>query len=230
MGLGIKTRLLHWGQMVFRYRLPSLRWKLFQDTSQHGEYSVLRKLISPSTPRIVVEVGANNGVRHSNSYPFIRQGWAGILIEPNPVVFRELRQRYSANSRVRTINCACGEIPGTLPLFLGRDGDVGEFATLAPTNGATPPGQFFEVEVNTLTDVLSGAECPPQIGILSVDTEGFDFRVFGGLDFKRFRPCFIITEDQSEDDQRKFELLRSHGYTVKHRRGCNSIWGSSSSS
>jgi len=226
MGLGIKTRLLHWGQMVFRYRLPSLRWKLFQDTSQHGEYSVLRKLIKPSTPRIVVEVGANDGVRHSNSYPFIRQGWAGILIEPNPVVFRELRERYSANNRVQTINCACGEAPGTLPLFLGSDGDIGEFATLAPSNGSSSPSRAFEVKVNTLTDVLGGVGCPADIGILSVDTEGFDFRVFGGLDFKRFRPCLIITEDQSADDRQKFELLRSRGYRLKHRRGCNSIWES----
>jgi FkbM family methyltransferase len=224
MGFGIKTRLLHYSHLVFRYRLSALRWRLFGDTSQHGEYSVLRKLIGPTTPRIVVEVGANNGVRHSNSYPFIRQGWDGILIEPNPVVFEELRERYSGNDRVQTVNCACGQTPGILPLHLGRDGDLGEFATLAPEPNHCVSKPTFQVQVRTLTDVLELVRCPQGIGILSVDTEGFDFQVFAGLDWGKFQPSLIVTEDQSPDDSQKHALLRAQGYEPRSRRGCNSIW------
>ncbi len=228
MGFGIKTRLLQYGHLVFRYRLPALRWRLFQDTSQHGEYSLLRKLLTASTPRVLVEVGANNGLRHSNSFPFIRQGWAGILIEPNPVVFRELQQLYNANKQVQTINCACGRSPGVLPLYLGRDGDLGEFATLAPESASPMSNPAFQVQVRTLTDVLQELRCPSGIGILSVDTEGFDFQVFLGLDWKQFRPHLVVTEDQSPDDREKHDLLRAQGYVMKYRRGCNSIWQAAS--
>lgn len=224
MGFGIKTRLLQYGYLVFRYRLPGLRWRLFRDTSQHGEYSVLRRMVTPSTPRIVVEVGANNGLRHSNSYPFIRRGWTGILVEPNPSVFRELQERYRNNERVHTINSACGRTPDRLTLHLGRDGDFGEFATLLPSASGAPGRLTFEVQVRTLTDVLAEVQCPSKFGILSVDTEGFDYQVLLGLDFQIFSPQFIITEDQSTDDAEKHSLLRRHGYARVRRRGCNSIW------
>jgi FkbM family methyltransferase len=228
MGLGIKTRILRSWYSLSEYRLPSLRWRLFRDTSQHGEYLALRRMLHREVPTFLVEVGANDGFRHSNSFPFIQTGWAAVLVEPNPRVFRALESRYRENPQVQTINCACGETEQVMSLHLGRDGEIGEFASLTansgPTNSSEAKPLAFEVKVRRLTDVLESCRSPTKIGILSVDTEGFDYQVLRGLDFQKFRPCFIITEDQSPDDARKFDLLRSQGYKLRRRLGVNSIW------
>lgn len=224
MGFGIKTRIVQWWHIVFRYRLESLRRRLLGDTSQHGEYLVMRKLLDDTVPPLLVDVGANNGIRHSNSYPFIQMGWSAVLIEPNPQVFLELQTLYRNNPKVTAVNCACGQRQGVLRLVLGKDGECGEYASLAEVSSTASSDVAFEVEVRRLTDVLLDSKCPAEIGILSVDTEGFDFQVFLGLDFTRFHPRIIITEDQSPDDAQKHDLLRIQGYQMKCRRGCNSIW------
>src|SRR5687767_12143067 len=113
----VEQRLRWRWQLVFLYRLPSLRWRFLRDTSQHGEYWALRRMIDATVPPFFVDVGANDGFRHSNSYPFIQAGWSAILVEPNPQVFENLRTRYRDNPNVRTINCACGQTEGVLPLF-----------------------------------------------------------------------------------------------------------------
>jgi FkbM family methyltransferase len=228
MGLGIKTRLIRWTLLVFRYRLPALRWKLYGDTSQHGEFLVLRRLTVGDFPKFVVEVGANDGMRHSNSYPFLARGWSGILIEPNPRVYADLEARYRGTPGITTLNYACGPKPGRLPLFLGLDGEIGEFATLRTDDTEyyrqTRTNQSVEVNVETLTTLLARARCPAHFGILSVDTEGFDFEVLSSLDFAQFHPRIILTEDENETDDPKFQLLRNQGYRFFRRFHRNSIW------
>jgi len=214
--------------MVFWYRLPRLRWKLYGDTSQHGEYLFLRRLIEPSFPRFIVDVGANDGQRNSNSFPFLARGWSGILIEPNPRVFARLQALYQKNEDVRTLNFACARSPGKLPLFLGKDGEIGEFATLSTQDNeyyrATRTKTSIEVTIERLTTLLQQSRCPREFGILSVDTEGFDYEVLASLDFDQFRPRIIITEDENTDDESKFKLLQSQGYAFLRRFTRNSIW------
>jgi FkbM family methyltransferase len=228
MGLGIKTRLIQWSLMVFRYRLPACRWRCFGDTSQHGEFLALRRLIGVDFPQVVVEVGANDGMRHSNSYPFIASGWSGILIEPNPEVYAELAGRYRDHPRVQTLNYACAEAPGKLPLFLGKDGAAGEYATLCTDDTdyyrQTRTRQSVEVTVERLTTLLERARCPRDFGILSVDTEGYDYAVLSGLDFARFKPRIVITEDENSSDEMKFRLLEGQQYRFYRRFHRNSVW------
>ena len=228
VGLGIKTWLIGRYQMVFRYRLPWLRWKFYGDSSQHGEYLFLRGLVEPPFPKFIVDVGANDGLRNSNSYPLLAMGWSGILVEPNPRVFARLQERYKSNDRVQPLHFACGRQPGKLPLFLGKDGEVGEYATLSTQENeyyrSTRTNHSVEVTVEKLTTLLQRSNCPSEFGILSVDTEGFDFEVLASLDFNQFRPLIVITEDENVDDESKFKLLRDHGYTLIRRFTRNSIW------
>src|SRR5712691_678789 len=228
MGLGIKTRLFRWYTIVFRFRLPAVRWKCYGDTSQHGEFLWLRHRLDEGSPCFIVDVGANDGKRNSNSYPFIAQGWSGILVEPIPSVFAKLKALYQGNQRVHMVNCACARQPGKLPLFLGKDGEIGEYATLSTEDSdyyrQTRTAQQVEVEVDTLTTVLEQNNCPRDFGILSVDTEGFDYEVLASLDFSRFKPRVIVTEDENTDDEQKFALLKRNGYTFSKRFARNSLW------
>ena len=238
MGLGIKTKALALRDWVFKYRLPPLR-RFLGDTSEHGELALLRQLSDGSPKQLIVDVGANDGITVSNSYGLILRGWEAILVEPYPPCFQQLQQRYGNNPKVRLVNSACGSEAGELDLFLGTDGTAAGYATLCTDDSewfkATRTGESVKVPVAPLTAILEKQGCPPRFSVLSVDTEGYDLRVLESLDFSRFRPEVVITEDdpillppppELATDARKFELLRERGYDLVRRYSRNSIWKS----
>lgn len=211
--------------------MPALRYWIWGDTTEHGEFLVLRRLITEDFPKFVIEVGANDGFLASNSYPFITRGWHAILIEPHPV-FHRLQMRYKDNPNVTTVNVACAEVAGRLPLFIGKDEHTGSYSTLSTEDSAwfrqTRTDKFLEVDVKRLDTILAQNQCPKDIGLLSIDTEGFDYAVLRGLDFSNFRPRIIITEDEKADEQtlarKKEALLADHGYHFWRRVYNNAIW------
>jgi FkbM family methyltransferase len=182
------------------------------DVSQHGEASILAALVEDDWPRYLVDVGAHDGRSLSNSFPFIELGWPGVLVEPLPPAFALLADRYASRADVRCVQVACAERDGRMPLSVGTDGPL-------PMTSRLGGDSTVEVEVRTLTRVLDEAAAPADFSFLLVDAEGTDSAVLKGLDFERYRPRVIVTEDAAQDllDERGYLL-----YTVVG--GVNSIW------
>jgi len=230
MGLGIKTRLSEWFDYFCTRRFPALRFYLLNDTTQYGEFRKLFALCAKKRVGLVVEVGANDGFFCSNSYPFISRGWSAILIEPNPDVFASLESRYANKSKVQCFNFACGFERSKLPLFLGKAGQSG-YSTLCKENtdwySATRSDRHVFVPVEPLTSILQTAKCPARFDILSIDTEGHDYFVLKGLDFKLFLPTVIITENEKPpftNQANKDALLGASGYELLCHFQDNAIW------
>lgn len=202
--------------------------RLGMDTSQHKEYELLRSKVPDDAHRLVVEVGAYDGITYSSSYPFVHKGWSLIAIEPHPHIYQLLCKTHVGNDNVTCINMACSNIQGTLPLYIGKGDDTTMLSTLDPqTSGALAErksGVSVDVQVDTLTNVLLTNRVPKQFGLLIVDTEGMDFEVLQGLDFSYFHPDVICTEDYELKDAAKAELLQQQGYAFLTRISCNSIW------
>ena len=236
MALGIKTRALRLRDWFFKERIPPLR-RLLGDTTEHGELRCLMRLALDAPNRFLVDVGANDGIKASNSYGLILRDWEAILIEPYPPCFEKLRQLHESNRKVRLVNSACGLTHGELDLYLGKDGEGAGYATLCTDDTewfrVTRTGVSVRVPVSPLTTILEQNSCPPSFALLSVDTEGFDLQVLESLDFERFRPFVIITEDDPIllppppeycTDKNKYELLRQQGYDFIRSFSRNSVW------
>ncbi len=193
------------------------------DGSQYGELSALVPLIGSDWPRFVVDVGAHDGYSLSNSRPLIELGWSGVLIEPLPAAYRRLEQLYRERADVQTVEAACAASPGRRALFVGADTEVPMTSTLEPG-----PGDRIDVPVETLTGVLERCGAPRDISLLLVDAEGLDHEVLAALDFDRFRPRAVVSEDYLADPVRhtaKYELLLREGYVLHALAGgVNSIW------
>lgn len=201
------------------------------DTSQHGEVAVLRELIGSEFPRSLVDVGAHDGARSSNSRPFIEEGWSALLIEPLPKPFALLAASHRDNKRVTCLNVACADFRGKAPLFLGADGDEGFLASICSDENGWFHGRHsaraITVTVETLTHVLGARSWPADFGLLLVDAEGVDHEVLVGLDPARFRPRVIVTEEYAWNAAKhlaKYDLLRERGYRLWAAVGCNTVW------
>lgn len=230
MGWGIKSSLRNCHDYLLKRRCPAVRRWIWNDTTQYGEFQTLWSLANRQRRGTVVEVGANDGIFCSNSYPFIELGWKGVLIEPNPLIYSRLEELHQRTDAVKMFNLACGSTEGSLPLYMGKDGQSG-YATLSSEHSwwynATRSDHKVVVSVVRLERILDEASCPEDFDILSVDTEGFDYEVLCGLNLARYRPKVIMTEDEKPpytNMREKEDLLSSRGYVLFRRIANNAIW------
>ena len=84
---------------ILEYRLQRVRYsRRPQGFSHSSEEQILRKYIDELLPvvhqRTVVDIGAGNGVRWSNSYSLFRSGWKGVGIEADERKFAQLTRSY----------------------------------------------------------------------------------------------------------------------------------------
>lgn len=158
----------------------------------------------PGRPGLFVEVGAYDGYRYSNTYYLERwRNWQGVLIEPIPASFLQcVRDR----PRSRVFNCALVADDGPDHVAMTYVGP-GSATSGTPRDPAIiERGTAFgwertydvTVPARPLTSVLDEAGVTT-IDFMSIDVEGFELEVLGGLDLERFLPKFILIETNGAD-------------------------------
>ena len=207
-----------------------IRFLLHQDSTWHGQFSVLGPLLlaRAEVERTVVDVGANDGFYSSNSYPFIARRWQALLIEPNPEAFRKAQHLHRKRNRVTLVNAACSDQDGSLELQTFVEDDGGSHSVLcgkpgSPGETTYARGKKILVKVHRLEKLLQEFHVPPGFGLLTIDTEGHDLQVLRGANLAHFRPQVIITEI-NPDDEEKFVFLREHGYRLHTELSYDTVW------
>ena len=85
----------------------------------------------------------------------------------------------------------------------GEDSSLSTFDPASHPHFARPGplGQSHTVKVRRLDSILVEHKFPHLLGVLSIDTEGWDFEVLQGLDLQTWRPRLIVTEDTRRPDE-----------------------------
>jgi hypothetical protein len=85
----------------------SLRGRFSHSNEQQILADYIKDLLPKDYPRTVVDIGAGNGVRWSNSYALLLEGWKALGIEADPQkytllsrTYRRFPQAYASDSRV----------------------------------------------------------------------------------------------------------------------------------
>jgi FkbM family methyltransferase len=160
-----------------------------------------------------VEVGVGTGEILSNTCMLERSyGWRGILAEPNPLFHEAIRRNRSAILDTRAVYSHSGQNVE----FLCETG-AGEFSGLVGSvnrRDSRAPHEVIKVATVSLTDLLREHGAPTVIDYISIDTEGSEFEILQGLDFKQFRPL-VLTIEHSYDQPKLARiqaLLAAEGY------------------
>jgi FkbM family methyltransferase len=163
-----------------------------------------------------VEVGANDPREGSQTWHLEQTGWQGVLIEPQPALAQKLKEQRRASVFI----CACSSPRNagkTLPLQLaGIQSSLNLNFFVA---GMRKEG-IIEVPVRTLDDILTEANAPIPIDLLSVDVESHEVEVLKGLTLWRWQPRLILIEDIVLN-LALHRVLRSYGYKWVRRTGIN---------
>lgn len=157
-----------------------------------------------------IQVGANDGRRADPIHDLvIRHSWTGLLLEPLPANFRELRKTYAGRPGLTLLNAALDDKTGTRPIFslapslVGRVPDwawgLSSFDAARVRQAASELGLGSDAVVSepiatvTWTEVWSRMP-DGKCDLLVLDTEGFDVALLRTADLGQHRPRVIHFE------------------------------------
>jgi FkbM family methyltransferase len=178
--------------------------------SQAGEDIIVEKLLKKKKG-FYIDIGANHPVKLNNTYRFYKKGWRGINIEPDVKNFMDfsILRKNDIN-----LNCGLSDKNDTL-IFYVFERDV--LSTFSKDNAEELVELGYkivekrEVKCYSLKEIFENYSMNKEIDLLSIDTEGYDYRILNNNDWVRFRPSVIITESNSED---VCSLLANNSYSV----------------
>jgi|SRR5215470_714867 len=132
--------------------------------SQHGEDGVIAAVFREIgvRSRTCVEFGAYDLQRLSNVFPLWTSGWKSLLIEGNPERHRKLVSDFAA-------------YPGSADLQV-----------------SIAKRYVQEAGDDSLDNILSEHEFPPDLDLVSIDVDGTDLHIWRGL--HRHRPRLVVVE------------------------------------
>jgi FkbM family methyltransferase len=194
------------------------------------EYYLAAFLYNFLPSRVLLDVGANEG---EYTRVVADAGYRVFSFEPFPEAYQKLKARFAGRENVTTFDFALGATEATLPFYVATEsgeeqrGDASLYNTFRPhfvRENVTFERQL-EVPVRTLHSVVLSDEVPADIGLLKIDTEGYDLEVINGLG--PVRPVVVQTEfwgkefvfvreeskgDQLANSEVVIETMRKLGY------------------
>ena len=167
-------------------------------------------------PQRVLDIGAGNGVRLSNSRAFIEAGWEAVLVEPNPVSFAELQREYAGNPRVRCYQLAVSNADGNWCVRVGANPDHSR---------VSHDGDGVPVEMVTYRQLMerTGWLRKP-LGLLTVDTEGHDAVILEQMMGCDPQAWWVIAESLTQHSRRVQLDVMQADYHLLNILDLNCLW------
>jgi FkbM family methyltransferase len=139
-----------------------------------------------------IECGANDGVNQSNTWYYEKKlNWRGILIEPIPEVFKQLKKnRKSENLFFNNVLKSFKDKRKYIRLIYDKkDSLITKIESKKNKNTYS-----FRSRAKTLNEILTISKAPKKIDFFSLDVEGDEINVLNGVDFKKYYFKYILIE------------------------------------
>ncbi|AKV67013.1 MULTISPECIES: FkbM family methyltransferase [Microcystis] len=174
--------------------IHSQKYKVITDQQyfQDLDIELMTYLYSYLPHRLAVDIGANRGDVSSR---LLQAGYQVYAFEPFPAVIDKLKNRLGDHPNFRLFPFALGSENQTQELHIATDEtpdntyqDASFYSSL--TKHSLSEGLVFTdtipVTVKTLASLQDAEELPKDIGLVKIDTEGFDLEVIKGMGNYRY--------------------------------------------
>ena len=186
--------------------------------SQFGEDLLLEHLLPPKG--FYVDVGAYHPVTYSNTWLFSRNGWNGIVVEPNPAMARLHRKR---RPRDIIVESAVGAESGEVLYQSVPEANNNRILAEGESPGG---GKVSRVRMTTLARLFRDhLPLGQEVNLLCIACEGMDLAVLQGNDWERVRPRVVCVEAKdSVEEGAIFGFLKPKGYEPVARAGYSLLY------
>lgn len=187
--------------------------------SELGEDVILQHYC-PWKKGFFVDIGAYHPHRISVTRMFYEKGWHGINIEPNPEsikLFNRIRKRDI------NINIGISDEIGELDYYYyGKSSTGNTFDSERYKMLNRRAKKIIKIKVDTLNNILE--KTLPKgtvIDFLTIDVEGYEFRILQSLDYDKYSPKLILVEELNFWNKNKdfMEFINSKLYKFLHSKG-----------
>ena len=187
----------------------------------------LKKLIKKKYKPFFIQIGANNGIINDPFHKFIiKYDLSGILIEPVPHLFDQLKKNYQNQKGVFFENVAIGNTQDHLTFYRVKSDKHIYYDQLGSFNKATilkhkkniPNLEELIIEepvqvinFNTLVEKYK----KKKIDILIMDTEGYDAEIIKMIDFNNINFDLVIFESKhlsGVEHKLCMDLFQTHNF------------------
>jgi FkbM family methyltransferase len=222
---------------------PARVLPLYGTYAGEPEAGLMAHLYAHVPSRVALDIGANVG---DVSHQLLAAGYEVFAFEPHAEVFRQLTGRFHGHPAFHGFPLALGSANETRPLHLAADRsgcnryrDSTLYSSLL--HHAMPDDLVFTstipVTVRTLASLHAAGHLPPNVGVVKIDTEGFDLEVIRGMDSHRYPVVVAEYWDQAtpfgesgamnrlDDLVQEMRSRDYHWYIVFYR-----VWGKSGTS
>jgi len=175
-----------------------------------------------------VEVGAADGITHSNTYHFERKGWKTLCFEPSPNAFKQCQI-----NRKQCINCCISDADKGLQDFTVyqlNDDTTSAISSLVPDDRLVNKLSSLvkgvvkvKMSVRSLTSVLDELKFPRHLDFVSIDTENTELDVLKGIDFDKYHIKMLVIEN-NYDEPFCQNYLKQFGYVKVNRISVNDFF------
>ena len=187
-----------------------------------------------------LDVGANEPRFISNTYFFYKKGSTGVLIEPNPFLYKKLK---AIRSKDLVLNCGIGfnELEeADFYIFPNHANGLNTFSKKEVEYwqevgmkglGKISIEKIIKMKLVPINTILANYFDNKTPDIISLDVEGLDFEILKSLDFEKYRPFLICVETLKYDETQNVykngeitELMISKNYSVYADTRVNTIY------
>lgn len=144
-----------------------------------------------------IEVGANDGVTVDPLHNLIiKNKWSGILIEPNPVAIKDLKNNYINNTNLIFEECIISENDGVIDFYYNGDNITTLHNTLCERYADVNFGTDKKtVPTLSLTfDSLLKKHNVGKVDLLMIDVEGYDAVLLKSFPYHITKPKLVRAE------------------------------------
>ena len=147
--------------------------------SQNDEENYILDYFSGLTNGKLIEIGAYDPFKFSNTRALIEQGWSGVLVEPDPICYARLHAEYSETERITLIQKAITDSDGEIT-FYSSNGDAIGSTSIAHKEKweAGFKVKFTETIVPTLAMSSLIEQYGEGVDFLNLDVEGCNLDLF----------------------------------------------------
>lgn len=225
-------------KMVGRFLLPQIQFRF----SQFGEDIIMANLFAylGIDKPTYLDIGANEPRFISNTYYFYEHGSRGVLIEPNPYLYKKLRSHRPNDTVVNTGIGFDNRTEADFYLFPNYANGLSTFSEKEALHwqnigmkgmGKIPLEKVVKLPLTPINTILEKYFTANPPNIISIDVEGLDLEILKTMNFEKYGPDVICVETLQYDENQKgykneelIQFILSKDYKVYADTWVNTIF------
>ncbi len=197
---------------------------LVNSYSQYGEDLVIDGILEHKKTGFYVDIGANDPSLLNNTRRFYDNGWSGINIEPNPILYKKLAEQ---RTRDINLNIGIGTDEGELPFYILSADTLSSFSYSDAKQNCRVFNErivdTINIPVKPIIRIFEKYVGDKNIDFLSLDVEGFEMGILKNNDWDKYRPKLIVIE-LHHHTRDLLTYLGKNNYNLVYKNSTNGIF------